>query len=167
MIIFYAGLAKEAFFAMIFVNLFFLLASIAVGLYMTKKERQFETGIFADDFKTAMQSGLVYAIAIAGFIYLYHNSIDPSIREAIIEDITTALHEAVPDEATYAKLQETDNTWQEKSYDDYIENQEDQIDGFISPLSIFVVHLMGLSMLSFFYAFGTTFILRKIVLKGL
>ncbi|MBD3638853.1 MAG: DUF4199 family protein [Crocinitomicaceae bacterium] len=167
MILFYADFSREAFLPLIMVNLFLLLMAIAGGLYMTKKEKNFEPGIFADDFKTAMQGGIIYAILISGFVYLYHWKIDTSIRDAIIQERITALHNAVPDSDTYEELQEDDPTWQDKSYDDYIENQEDQIKGVVSPVSIFIMHLAGLCMLTFFYAFGATFIIRKVVLKGI
>lgn len=167
MIIFYAGIAKEAFLPMILINLFFLMCAISVGLYLTKKERNWETGIFADDFKTAMQGGIIYAIVIAAFIYLYHAQIDTSIRDQLIDARIEALHKAVPNEQAFYEMQQEDPTWKGKSYDDYIENQEDQIAGVISPTSIFVMHLMGLSMLAFLYSFGASIILRKVVLKGL
>lgn len=141
------------------------MCAIAVGLYLTKKEKKWEIGIFADDFKTAMQGGIVYALLISGFVYLYHAQIDSSIIDVIVEERMDALHEAVPDSETYKELQENDVTWKGKSFDDYIENQEDQIRSVVSPNSIFVMHLMGLSILAFLYSFGTTIIIRKIVLR--
>ena len=167
MIAYYTRMSGIAFIPLILVNLFLLLSAIAVGLYLTKKEKNWEYGIFADDFKTAMQGGIVYAVVVAGFVYLYHAQIDTSIRDVLIEERIEALHEAVPDSDTYKKLQENDPSWEGKSFDDYIENQEDQIKSVISPTSIFVMHLMGLSMLAFFYSFGTTFIIRKVVLKDI
>lgn len=167
MITFYTGMSAQAFVPLIMVDIFILLSCIAVGLYMSKKEGGFQVGIFADDFKTSLQSGIIYAITVAGFVYLYHNNIDTSIRDSLIEQRIEVLHEAVPDAETYAKLQEDDVTWKNKSYDDYIENQEDQIRSVISPLSIFIMHLMGLSLFAFFYSFFVTLIMRKVVLKGM
>lgn len=167
MILFYARLSGVAFLPMILLNLFMMLCAIATGLYLTKKERNWELGIFADDFKTAMQGGIVYAILIAAFVYLYHSTIDTSIVDVIVEERMEVLHEAVPDAETYKELQENDPTWKGKSYDDYIENQEDQIRSIVSPNAIFIMHLMGLSILAFFYSFGTAIIMRKVVLKGL
>lgn len=166
MITYLAGGSQQAFVPLILLDIFVLMAAIAAGLYMSKRERGFEMGIFADDFKTSLQSGIIYAISIAGFIYLYHSKIDTSIRQNLIEERIEVLHEAVPDQATYAQLQENDPTWKNKSYDDYIENQEDQIRSVISPLSIFIMHLMGLSLFAFFYSFFVTLIMRKVVLKG-
>lgn len=166
MILFYARMSGTAFLPMILINLFLLMSAIAVGLYLTKKERNWEVGIFADDFKTAMQGGIVYAILISVFVYFYHAQIDTSIIDVIVEERMDVLHKAVPDEASYKELQKNDLTWKGKSYDDYIENQEDQIRSVVSPNSIFIMHLMGLSILAFLYSFGTAIIIRKVVLRG-
>jgi Protein of unknown function (DUF4199) len=167
MVIFYLGFSRDAFLIMIMFNLFFLLSSISVGLYMTKREADFEKGIFLNDFKTSMQGGFVYAIMISAFIFLYHSKIDSSIRDGIIAERVEFLHQSVPDSKTYKELQAGDPSWQGKSYDDYIENQEDQISSVVSATAIFIMHLMGLSMLAFLYSFGSTIIIRKVVLRGI
>ncbi|MEX1003213.1 MAG: DUF4199 domain-containing protein [Crocinitomicaceae bacterium] len=166
MITFYAGLSKETFNLGILINLFLLMTAIAVGLFMTKKENNFEKGNFIRDFKTATQSGVIYAITIAAFVYVYHEMIDPSIRESLIQKRVEVLHEAVPDSEAFQKMKENDPTWKDKSYDDYIENQEDQFKSVFSSFSVFVAHLMGLTFFAMFFAFFVTFIMRKIVLRG-
>ena len=165
MIIFYSGYSKETFNIGILINLFLLMTATAVGLFMTKKEQKFEKGNFIRDFKTATQSGVIYAIVVAGFVYLYHEVIDTSIRSALIEARIEALHTAVPDSETFKELQANDPTWRDKSYDDYIENQEDQFKSVFSSFSVFVAHLMGLTFFSLLFAFFSTLILRKIVLR--
>lgn len=167
MIVYYTGYAIEAFPIMMLFNIFVLMCSIAAGLYLHKKDENFKQTIFLEDFKTGMQSGLMYAIIIASFVYLYHGYIDPSYREVKIEERMTALHEHVPDAAAYAELQQDDPTWQDKSFDDYIENQEDQFRGTYSASAVFIAHLMGFVFFSFFFTFFITLILRKVVLRGL
>ena len=165
MLLFYTGNAKAGFVTGIFLNVFLLLASIAVGLYLHKKESGFEKLPFASDFKSAMQSGIVYALIVSSFIYLYHEKIDPTIKDDLVELRMEAIHTMIPDEAAYHELQKEDDTWAEKSYNDYIENQEDIIRSMISSFSIFIFHLMGLIFFSIFYSFFATLILRKIVLR--
>ena len=165
MVLYYAELSQTAFNLGILVNLFLLMAAIAVGLFISKKEQKFAKGNFIGDFKIALQSGIVYAILVSGFVYLYHEIIDPSIRESLVELRVKTLHEAVPDAETYVQLQEDDPTWRDKSYDDYIENQEDQFKSVFSSFSVFIAHLMGLTFFSMFFAFFVTLILRKIVLR--
>lgn len=165
MIFYLAGISGKAFNVGVFINIFLLMTSISVGLFMTKKDKKFEKGIFLDDFKTAMQGGIIYTILIAGFIYLYHAKIDTSIREDLISLRLEAIHNSVPDNETYEKMQADDPTWKDKSYDDYIELMEDQARSMISPTSVFIAHLMGLTFFTFLFSFFVTLILRKIVLR--
>lgn len=165
MIVYYLDYSRDFFKIGIFINVFFLLGAIAAGLYLHKKDQGFEKLSFAMDFKPAMQSGIIYSLVVSGFIYLYHEKIDTSIKAALVESRVEAIHEMVPDEETYQKLQESDPTWRNKSFDDYIENQEDIIYSMISSFSVFIFHLMGLIFFSIFYSFFTTLILRKVVLR--
>ena len=152
LVVFLAGYAAPFFVFGILLNIFMLLVAISLGLFFTRKEKGFEETLFLDDFKTAMQSGIVYTLIISGFVYLYHEVIDSSIKDRLVEARLETIQEMVPDEATYLKLQENDPQWQEKSYDDYIENQELSIKGIISSFSVFIFHMMGLFIFSMFFS---------------
>jgi len=71
----------------------------------------------------------------------------------------------VPDEATYKLLQKDDPTWQDKTFMDYKENQEDQFRGFISAKAFALVHAVVGMILTLFFAIFVTLILRKVVLR--
>ncbi|MDA7804161.1 DUF4199 domain-containing protein [Crocinitomix sp.] len=146
-------------------SLLLLLGAIFAGLFLTKKENNYEKGNALEDFKVAMQSGLVYTVIITGFVYIYHSQIDPSIKESFIQERITALHEQYPDEASYKELQAIDNKWREKGFDDFIENQEDQTRTFIGSFFTTFFHLMILFMFSLFYSFFVTIVLRKVILR--
>ncbi|UKN01654.1 DUF4199 family protein [Paracrocinitomix mangrovi] len=165
MVCFLTGISRDAFFILVLLNLFMLLSSISVGLFLTKKEKNWEKGIFPDDFKTAMQGGFVYAILISVFVFLYHWKIDNSIIDGLRADWVAAIHESIPNEEAFVEYQEKDPSWQDEDYDGYIEKQEDQVYGNISPRSIFFMHMLGLSMIAFIYSFGATVIMRRIVLR--
>jgi len=165
LIIYLSGYSRQAFVFGIMINLFCLLISISLALFFTKKEKNYETSFFFDDFKIALQGGIVYALVISGFIYVYHEYIDSSIKDALVEDRIEALHKVYPDDASYLKLQAVDSKWKDKSFDDFIENQEDQTRGIISSFSVFVFHLMGLFIFAMFFAFFATIIMRKIILR--
>ncbi len=159
------GYSYACFVPGMFVNVFLLLCAIALGLFLHKKDSGFDRKPFPDDFKAAMQSGGIYVLMIACFVYLYHEVIDDSIKTRLASERLEALKTQVPDEAAYQKLQENDVTWEDKSYDTYIENQEDQIFYAYSSFTVFIFHLMGLMFFALFYAFFATLILRKIVLR--
>jgi hypothetical protein len=165
LVLYLSGISRDAFKVGILLNIFLLMSSIAVGLFLSKKEKKFEKGTFLDDFKTAMQSGIIYALIISGFTYLYHSQIDVSIRQDLIDAQIEALHRNVPDSETFIELKDNDPTWRDKSYDDYIELMEDQAHSMISPTSVFIAHLMGLTFFTFFFSFFITLIIRKVVLR--
>lgn len=167
MILFFAGVSKESFTIGVLINLFLLLTASAVGLFMVKREKNFEEGFFIEDFKISVQSALIYGITVSAFVFLYHSKIDPSIRQSLIDNQIEAIHKQVPNSERYAELQEGDPTWKNKSYDDYIENMEDQARSMISATSAFVAHLMGLTFFGLFFAFGSTFIIRNIFIRHL
>lgn len=165
MIVFYMGGSIGFFKFGIMINVFLLMTGIAVGLYMSKKEEGFQQANFLNDFKSAMQTGIVYTLLVAGFTYLYHERIDPSIRTEMIDARVADLHEKFPSEEAFIEMQSVDPTWNGKSYDDFIENKEDTFDSIFSSSSVFIAHLMGLTFFAGFYSFFATLIMRKVVLK--
>lgn len=162
---FLLGYSREFFTMGILLNIFLLMAAISYGYYLTKKEKDFAKTIFLDDFKIAMQSGLMYTIVVSGFTYLYHETIDTSIKDALVESRIELLHETYPDEAAFQKLQETEVQWKDKNYDVYIEEQEDYIRGIISSFSVFIFHLMGLFIFAMFFSIFGTVIIRMVILR--
>lgn len=166
MIMYYGGWSIPGFEAGILVNVFLLMAAAALGVYLKRKEENWEQTPFLADFKSAMQSGAIYAVCVSAFIYLYHEKIDPSIKNDLIQKRMIAIQENVPDEETYAKLQAEDPAWQDNGYDDYIEIQEDITRSVISSSSVFLFHLLGLFFFGLFYSFFAALILRKVVLRN-
>lgn len=165
LIAFLSGFSREAFSFSILLNLFLLLAAIATGLYLSKKENNFAPGLFLDDFKVSLQSGLVYTIVISGFIYVYHEFVDPSIKDSIVTERIDKFHEIYPDKEAFAKLQEKEPEWKDKNFDVFVEQQEDNIRTMISSFSVFIFHLMGLFIFGMFFSFFGTIIVRKVILR--
>ena len=162
---FLMGFSKEFFDIGILLNVFILLSTIAVGIYLSRKEDGFIETPFIKDFKQAMQAGLIYTLLIAGFIYVYHEKIDPSIKNELVDARLERLHSDVPNEEVYIEKYGEDDVWKNKTYDDFIENQEDTTRSMISSKSVFIFHLMGLLLFTFFYSFFAVLILRKVVLR--
>ena len=146
-------------------SLLLLLGAIFVGLFLTKKQNGYQKVNALEDFKVAMQGGIVYTIIITGFVYIYHNQIDPAIIQNFTKQRIELLHEQYPDEASYIELQKMDPKWKTFSFDDFIENQEDQTNSFIGSFFTSFFHLMILFMFSLFYSFFVMIVLRKIILR--
>ena len=71
----------------------------------------------------------------------------------------------VPDEVTYKEFQKTDETWQDKTFMDYKENQEDQFRSMVSAEAFALVHVVVGMLLTLFFSIFVTLILRKVVLR--
>ncbi|MDX1351053.1 MAG: DUF4199 family protein [Putridiphycobacter sp.] len=146
-------------------NMFLLLSAIGVGIYFTKRSQGFDnTTSFGEDFKVAVQGGVVFVVLLSLFTYVFHEKIDNSFIELKMNERLDANLKNVPNEAAYLELQSEDPIWKGKSYLDYIENQEDQAAVGLSAYSLAIGHLgIGL-FLALFFSVVTTFIWRKIVM---
>jgi hypothetical protein len=165
MIVYLAGFSIPFFRAGIMLNFFLLMACISVGVYITKKDKSYSKGFFLDDFKTALQCAIIYALMVSAFSYLYHEFIDVSIKKSMIDARVADLHEKIPNLETFEEYQAKDITWKNKSFDDFIENKEDEYKTVFSSFSVFVGHLMGLTFMGGLFAFFVTMIMRKVVLR--
>ncbi|MFK8039059.1 MAG: DUF4199 domain-containing protein [Crocinitomicaceae bacterium] len=146
-------------------NMFLLICAIGVGLYLTKRNQGYDQSVsFAEDFKVSVQGGIVFVVLISLFTFVYHSKIDTSFIDTKLNERLEASMKNVPNEAAYKVLQQEDVTWKDKSYLDYIENQEDQAVLGLSAKSLAIGYLgIGL-FLTLFFSIATTFIWRKIVM---
>jgi hypothetical protein len=165
LVIYLAGYSREAFGMGIMINMLCLLVSVCLALFFTKREQKYSAGIFLEDFKVALQGGVVYAIVVSAFVYIYHEYIDSGIKDSLIENQVNMLHERYADKSAYEELQRQDPTWKDKTYDDFIENQEIQFESVYTSFSVFVFHLALLFIFSMFFAFFGTLIMRKVILR--
>ncbi len=162
---FYTGNSEAGYNSSSFINLFLLLTSIAVGMFIHKQSENFAEKTFLDDIKIAMQGGIVFTVFVAGFIYIYHSKIDTSIIDGKVDALMEISNQNVPDEATYFELQQEDITWSDKTFMDYRENQEDQIRSMVSATAYALVHVVVGMLLTLFFSIFATIILRKVVLR--
>jgi len=165
LVFFFAGKFQQGYEAGPFVNLFLLLTSIAGGVFIVKKKENFIDRSFLEDIKFAMQGGIMFTIFVSLFVYYYHSKLDTSIIDAKVAALMENSDKNVPDEATYKVLQKGDKTWQDKTFMDYKENQEDQFRSMVSAEAFALVHVLVGMLLTLFFSVFVTLILRKVVLR--
>jgi len=149
-------------------KMFLLLVAIAMSLYLTKRAANFEQKTFVEDLKVAMQGGIVFVVLISLFTYVFHSSVDTSYVDKKLTERLEYNLKNVPNEKVYKEeVQANDPSWKDKSYLDFLENQEDQAGPILSAKSLGIGHL-GLGVfLTFFFSIAATFVIRKIVLYEL
>jgi hypothetical protein len=162
---YFAGKSQEGYEAGPFINLFLLLTAISGGVFSVKKKENFRDRSFLEDIKYAMQGGIMFTIFVSLFVYYYHSSMDTSIIDSKVTGLMEMSDQNVPDEATYKELQKNDNTWQDKTFMDYKENQEDQFRSMVSAEAFALVHVLIGMLLTLFFSIFVTLILRKVVLR--
>lgn len=148
-------------------NMFLLVSSIGLSLFLVGKTNGFKQLTFIEDFKNAMQGGLIFVILISIFTLFYHESIDTSFVDMKLNERLSANMKNVPNEAAYLEFQKEDRTWQDKSYLDYIENQEDQSVVGLSAKSLALGHLVAGLFLALAFSIFSTLVFRFIVLKDI
>jgi len=162
---FYAGKFQQGYQASPFINLFLLLTAISGGVFMYKKNENFAERSFLEDIKQSMQGGIMFTIFVSLFVYYYHSKMDTSIIDSKVEALMEMSDKNVPDVATYKELQKEDRTWQDKTFMDYKENQEDQFRSMVSAEAFALVHVVVGMILTLFFSIFVTLILRKVVLR--
>jgi len=162
---YYAGKFQQGYEAGPFVNLFLLLTAISGGVFIVKKNENFRERSFLEDIKYAMQGGIIFTIFVSLFVYYYNLKMDTSIIDAKVALLMENSDKNVPDELTYKILQKNDITWQDKTFMDYKENQEDQFRGFVSAKAYALVYAVVGMLLTLFFSIFVTLILRKVVLR--
>lgn len=162
---YYAGKSVQGYEAAPFINLFLLLTAISGGVFMFKKKENFLERSFLEDIKYAMQGGIMFTIFVSLFVFFYHSKMDTSIIDSKVTALLEMSDKNVPNEEVYKELQKNDKTWQDKTFMDYKENQEDQFRSMVSAEAFALVHVVVGMLLTLFFSIFVTLILRKVVLR--
>ena len=150
-----------------FWNMLLLIVAIALSVFMVKRQANFEEKPFVDDLKIGMQGGMVFVVLLTVFTYVFHEKIDSTYVEDRLSAYLDNSMKNVPNEETYKKMQAEDPTWKDKSYLDYLENQEDKATVGFSAGSFATGHLgIGL-FLAIFFSLAITFVIRKVMLRDI
>lgn len=75
----------------VFINMFLLTASIAIGLYFVKS-KETESNLL-NDIKNGMLAGVPYTILVSAFMYLYYEKIYPEFNHIKVHEIEMKLNE--------------------------------------------------------------------------
>lgn len=148
----------------VLLNIFGLLSSITIGLFLQKRRDTEETNAM-HDLKNAMSAGVPYAVIVSVFIYLFYGQINPEYYEHQLAENKTEIHKMVSDPVRLEKFKK-EHPDAEVMYPDQIEKrlfksaEQQSSAGFTSTLSMLALLILGT-----FYSLIITIILRKVVFR--
>jgi hypothetical protein len=164
MVLFFLGVADHTTVIAVLSNIFMLLSSISIGLYLQKRHETEETNAMID-LKNAMSAGVPYVVITCLFLYLYYAKINPEYYARQIANKEYEIKKMVEDPKALAKFKKdfpdaevmTKNQIEHKLIEN---NKKGASAGFTATLAT-----LALLILSTFYSILVTIIFRKIVFK--
>lgn len=147
------------------INILFLLLSIAVGLYLYKRNSE-EQGNALLDIKNAMSAGVPYTIVVSVFIFFYYKSINPEFNRHQIAESEMFIKKSLDDENELKKLRASHEEFEVLTKDEIFEELRKGPQSFYNPTATMTVSLLAMLVLSTFYSLLVTIIYRRIVFKN-
>lgn len=162
-----AGWSPTSIVPTIFLNMLFLLSSIAVGLYLHKKKEGYSQGNALSDIKSGMTVGIPYALVVVVFIYLYYTQINPGFVEMMVNEKLTAYKTGLSDPEQLKLIKASNEAFEVMDANDIYREMEQSTRATISAKSIALISLLGMVLLSAFYSILITIIYRRVLLRDL
>lgn len=147
------------------ITLFLLMSSIAIGVFLTKKKDNYKANSFLDDFKVSMQGGIMFTILISIFTYFYYSKIEIELLPKFRMEKMASKKILIPNEAAFEKMRTENVFYKNRTYMDFLENEEDKGTGSMNPTIIALIHAVVGMLLTIFFSIFVTLILRKVVLR--
>lgn len=161
LVMYYSGMV-DSLVPGIMLNTFLMLAAIGIGLYLTKiKENDSNT---LTDIKDAMSASLPYTIILSAFMYMYYDGIDSEFLEHRNSERMAAIEKSVEGEQWDTFRKENPN-FETMTREEYIQQQQENTDLFLSPKSVALMNLLGGLVLGTFYSIFVAVIYRRVVFR--
>ncbi len=160
MVLHYSGLHETHYELVIFANILLVLLMMVFGLWAEKKKSP-EKRSYTDDVKASMRSAALYAIFVSVFVFIYYRKIDPEFSERRV-----AQRVELAENVDFQALKESDPTrWAHMTREDFIDDEKEKAEALYSPLVHTTLTLVGITLLSFFYALLLAVLWRKVLYR--
>ncbi len=147
------------------INNFFLLAAIALGLYLEKKKEGLAAGSALSDIKNAMVAGAPYSLIVSVFMFFYYQDIQPDFIENRIQERMDIVYKSMERESYVDSLKMQNQDLNVLSNEEIYAYIKSETESALSPKTILTLSLLGLIVLSLTYAIFITVIFRKVLLR--
>ncbi|MCE3294838.1 MAG: hypothetical protein K0R65_552 [Crocinitomicaceae bacterium] len=152
---------------MILSNLFFLMCSVSMGLYLHKKQEGFTQGNAMSDIKAGMTSGVPYAVIVALFLFFYYNNINPQFVENIKKPMIEQLDKELSTEKSVQRLKNQNPELETKSRDEIYKMGLENINFKASPKFTSILSVLGMIIMSTLYSIFIMVVYRKVLVKAI
>ena len=152
---------------MILSNMFFLMCSVSLGLYLHKKQEGFSQGNALSDIKAGMSSGVPYAVIVALFLFFYYNNINPQFVENIKKPMIEQLDKELSTEASIKRLKNQNPELETKTREEIYQMGLENINFKASPKFTSILSVLGMIIMSTLYSIFIMVVYRKVLVKAI
>lgn len=144
----------------VFINMFLLTASIAVGLYFVKLKEN-ESNLL-NDIKNGMLAGVPYTILVSAFMYFYYEKIYPEFNQVKVHEIALKLD----DPKTIKSIQSSNPDMKNKSASEIKQAVIGNTKSIYNAKFTMLVGLLALMIYSTLNSLLISVIFRRIVFRN-
>ncbi len=163
----FTGLSHGEIVPTVLINMFLLLSSISIGLYLHKKQEGFSSGNAMSDIKAGITTGVSYGIVVVSFIYLFYAYINPDYIESMVQTKLVEYHKGLADPVILKEIKASNEAFEILDADQIYKEMEMSTRSTISAFSITTISMLGMIVLAAFYSILVTIIFRKVLLRDI
>jgi hypothetical protein len=164
MIFFWTGMVGYNVVPAVLLNMLFVLASIAVGLYLHKRKATDDSNALSD-IKNGMTAGVPYAMIVSVFIYFYYSDIDPGFNQHQIAEAHMGVKKELEKPGGLEKARESNPEFELLSKEQIYEKLKSGPAGFYKASSTMTLSMLALLLLATLNSIFVTVIYRRVVFK--
>lgn len=157
---------KDSLVPLTFINMFCLLLSISIGLFLDRKSKNYSTTSAMDDMKAGMQAGIPYTIIVVLFISFFYSKIDPSVISEMKNNRLVEYQKILDDPNKLKELKKSKQEFEVMTKEEIYQEMEKSTNSVMSTRAITLVTLLSLVILTTFYSLLVTIIYRKVLFKN-
>ncbi|NBU91313.1 MAG: DUF4199 domain-containing protein [Flavobacteriia bacterium] len=145
----------------VLVNMFLLTVTVAIGLYLLKRQ-ELNPGNLLMDIKKGVSCGMIYTLLVSGFIYIFYAKIHPEYNQYQLRKSAELLAKPENIEKIRAKNAELKSK-SDQEIRGLLRQQDEMI---YSANFTFVLSLLGLTLYSIFNSIFIALIFRRVLFRA-
>ena len=149
---------------MVMINILFMLTSIAIALYIQKRDSTEGSNALLD-IKNAMKSGFPYTLVVCTFLYFYYGTINPEYNQRQISDMEYEMKKVLDDPEKLADLKSSNPSFEIKTKEEIFAEMKKGPRTFYTAGAVTTVSLLSMLLLSILYSILVTVVYRRIVFR--